>query len=379
MSPTIGDDVELKESALTYTHFGTWADTGVSGGPEVVDGAYAVRKDNTLWVMAVKADGFTPTNVYRRIWTGGAWQASEILSDATHFTNMKANGQAIALHAYLGSGTSTDRNTVYAYVGTESAPLVHYGQVKSTVTAAPYTFSQNTRSGPADFMTYHANFTRALRPALATSGTCTIGGTTGTCLYLFIEDDLGFIYYKWVACPTDGNCSAFSTTTTVQSGGTPNPALWNRIESAGYVDGGLAAAQVSSGKIAVIGVTFSGSIVSWNLTASTGAIVSSFSWPSPTGTFGGLNPSQTIGATTYNRGSGCAQILATGLGAHGFHPWSTATCDGSSLATPWQDLGAPPAGGGYGVNMIAETTPGSPPHFDLGITNGGSIYRATDW
>jgi len=368
--------------AITFTHLSpqpTWSDTSISalGGTDYF-GTSAVRQDQNVWVIGIRGDGFTPTYVARKRFLNGVAQPIEQLNDATHFTNMAASGQRMALFSYIGASATGDRNTIYAYVGTDNN--FHYGQVKTTVPTGA--FSQNKFALPTAIP---GTFAPGIPPAIAASGSCTLGGkAAGTCVYFFIQDSVGFIYYKWIDCPTNGDCSALSSSTTVQVDGTPVSTSWNRIESGGYIPSiaGPTAAQVTNNTIMVLaGIDFEGFPLSWNLAANTGVLLLSNSWTPPSGTEGGLF-SSAFAATTYNRGvyasgTGCAQVIGIGNGPNN-HTWSMATCDGTTLQTPWQDITGP---GGLGVQSLSETFPGATPKFDItsgslgGIT--GSIWKAS--
>lgn len=357
------EEVGSLGEAITFNHPGTWFNPIASTGEQMGSSmGYATRKDNSSWRLTTRiANPSHPgAAVFRQVydqngsgagWTNG-WHTLEVLPGFNLATIDSSGATAITLHSYLGPTTSGARNVVMGYVGTDG--LIHYGQVKSgTATAFPNTFSQNTRNGPSG-----VTLNTAYRPAFATAGTtgfCASQGAGSTCLYLFVKGTINAtghsaIYFKRVSCPTDGNCSAFTTTTND----------WTKIPgSDNMVDTGLAAARVNNDKIMVAGV-HGGTGFSWVITASTAAIgaTNTIPWPVPNAI--NLMPATlgfpvALGATSFNRGTGCAQIVGTGGNDH---VWSTATCDGINF-NAWQDLGLPFSGGIPGTASIAETFPTS--------------------
>jgi hypothetical protein len=366
--------------AFNFTHLPpTFSDTslGALGGADYF-ATSAVRQDQNLWVIGIDGDGFAPVIVARKRFINGAAQPIEQLNDGTHFLNMAPDGQRMALFSYIGSSPTGDRNTVYAYVGSDNK--LHYGQVKSGVPTNA--FSQNAIVLPtAAQLPDRGTFDPHVAPSIAASGSCTLGGKpAGTCLYFFLQDSNEYIYYKWIDCPPNGDCSTLSASTTVQFDGTPVSTSWNRIESGGYIPSmaGPTAAQVTNNTIMVLaGIDSLGEPLSWNLAANTGALLLSHSWNPPSGGLFGSS----FAATTYNRGvyasgTGCAQLTAIGNGAN--HTFTMATCDGEHFTTGWQDITGP---GGLGHQSLSETFPGTTPGFDL--TSGslgsstGSTWKAT--
>ena len=238
--------------AITFTHLpsesptNTFVNTHLADFGEMDTVSSAVRKDGFYWAMGVTAVKATPKVIRVRSNGSGSFLAAENMSGnvcndgAGHFTapcfpnlfgppvdGQTGFTQGFQVYSYLGTANTTDRNTVYAYVGTDGG--LHYGQWKSSVTSGygATTFSPHVIPGPGNYLGYVAHLIPAAgmtghvaAPAIASSGSCAIGGITGTCVYFFVQDLNGFIYYKWIACPTNGNCSTLSTDT-------HGPITWN--------------------------------------------------------------------------------------------------------------------------------------------------------